>query len=387
MRMPVAAHSSARGAGAIAILALLALAGIGVARSIRGGEERAPPQRRRRRRLRRTGPKLRPPAPSQPPRHTWGPLTAEPSGRLATPLEGSSVVAAGKRLVVLGGRNGGDPRAAVLLGAPQGIVPRVATLPKPLASSAPLALPDAVYLIGGERGETVSDEIVRVDLATKTTTLAGRFFEPLAGAGHAQVDDSLLIVGGWTGEKLATAVLRYSLDGRAALVARLPEALRDPAVAVLGGSIYVAGGRTASGPSRIVYSVELASGTVTRVGELPHAVSSAVLVVRRRAALSARWTRRDGTGGSRGSPRSTDRFHQRRGPNAAPARRRRRGASWGQDVRRRRSARTRSRRSDRRDPSAERVGRTSVSAVPGASRRTRRDSSRPRGNVHCMRAS
>jgi MFS family permease len=268
-----------RGAGVVALVGLLALAGILVGRSVRGGAETtttAPPT---------TAPPTTSPATTvapgpqaAPPPPSWGPLTAQPVGRLAIALEGSAAAARGNRLVVLGGRAAGGPQAAVLLGAPRGIVPRVATLPAPLAAGAPLVLPDAVYLIGGERGRTVSDGIVRVDLATRRTTFAGRFFEPLAGAGHAQVGDSLVLVGGWTGEKLATGVLRYSLNGNPSLVARLPEAMRDPAVAQLGGRVYVAGGLTASGPSSKVYAVELASGSVTLVGELPRAVSSAVLV-------------------------------------------------------------------------------------------------------------
>jgi hypothetical protein len=141
------------------------------------------------------------------------------------------------------------------------------------------ATADAVYAIGGERaGQRPSDEIVRFDVASRRVTPAGTFIEPLAGAGYARRGDSLLIAGGWTGELYATAVLRFTLPDEVDLVARLPVALRDPAVALRSGRLYVAGGRTADGPRREVYVVDLASGSVSELGRLPRAVFGASLV-------------------------------------------------------------------------------------------------------------
>jgi N-acetylneuraminic acid mutarotase len=89
----------------------------------------------------------------------------------------------------------------------------------------------------------------------------------------------MYLIGGWTGEKYATAILRFSLPDAAAVVARLPEALRDPAVALHAGKLYVAGGRTAAGPTKAVYVVRLAAGTVSVLGQLPRAVAGGTLVV------------------------------------------------------------------------------------------------------------
>jgi hypothetical protein len=205
----------------------------------------------------------------------WGPLIATPTGRLAAPTSSAAAAVVGGRVVVLGG----SARDGVQVGDPRGVLRRAARLPEPLASGAALASGGAVYLIGGARaGGTPSDEILRFDLASRGVTSAGQFVEPLAGAGYAQSGDSLLVVGGWTGEKLATAVLRFSLPGTVDLVARLPQATRDPAVALQGGKLYVAGGRTASGLSRQVYRVDLAAGAVSVVGRLPRGVAGASLV-------------------------------------------------------------------------------------------------------------
>ena len=205
----------------------------------------------------------------------WGPLKATPAGRLASPAGRAAAALFANRVVVLGGTAGN----AVQLGTPGGVMRRVGSLPSERASAAAFATKGAVYLIGGERGvETPSDEILRFDLASHRVTPAGRFIEPLAGAGYVSSGGSLLLVGGWTGEKYATAVLRFTLPDNAALVARLPEALRDPAVVLHGGRLYVAGGRGDAGPSDTVYVVDLASGTVSVLGRLPRAVAGASLV-------------------------------------------------------------------------------------------------------------
>ncbi len=54
-------------------------------------------------------------------------------------------------------------------------------------------------------------------------------------------------------------------------------------MAALGGRIYVAGGLTTAGPSRAVYAVDPAAGTVTRVATLPQPLGNVAL-----AALGSR---------------------------------------------------------------------------------------------------
>src|SRR5262249_8344798 len=62
------------------------------------------------------------------------------------------------------------------------------------------------------------------------------------------------------------------------LLTRLPEGVRTPAVARLGHTLYVAGGRTETGPSDHVYAVDLVSGEITRPARLPRPAQGALLV-------------------------------------------------------------------------------------------------------------
>ncbi|MGZ6728434.1 MAG: hypothetical protein ACXVFC_03900, partial [Gaiellaceae bacterium] len=126
----------------------------------------------------------------------------------------------------------------------------------------------SAYLFGG--GEAVSTPaVVRIDPATGAASSAPNLDEPLSDLGAATIDGKAYLIGGYTGTRYATAVLRYRPGHAQALVTRLPAGLRYAGVAALGGRIYVAGGLTTAGPSRAVYAVDPAAGTVTRVAMLP----------------------------------------------------------------------------------------------------------------------
>ncbi len=141
----------------------------------------------------------------------------------------------------------------------------------------------------------------------------------------------MILVGGWTGQKYATAVLRYTPGGRAGLVARLPEGVRSPAVAVIGDTLVVAGGLTEQGASRQVYAIDLASGGVKALAALPEGLDRAALLVVGFEAVPLRRPRRRGQAAGHDRPdRSGSRVGDGGGQHAASARRRRRAHSGAQ---------------------------------------------------------
>jgi hypothetical protein len=219
------------------------------------------------------------PAPPRPPHvHKvtlkWGPLAVHPYGKLPTGPPNAAAAVVGPTLAVVGGTGTG-----VVLAGPLGgkLVP-VARLSRPRASAQAFELGGSLYVLGGEQGDKPADDVLRIDLGTGRGRTVSKFEEPLAEAGVVTRGSAVYLVGGWTGEKYATAILKFTPPSTVELLGRLPEGVRSPAVARLGHTVYVAGGRTQSGPSDRVYAVDLGSGVVTPLAKLPHPVQGALLV-------------------------------------------------------------------------------------------------------------
>ena len=197
------------------------------------------------------------------------------AGRL--PVSGSLAGAAlaGPKLVVAGGTGS----AAVMAGRAGSSLVRSGTLPGPLSAPQVFAVGGTTYVLGGERGRTPTDELLRLDLARRQVVSAGTFEEPLAEAGVATRGGSVYLVGGWTGEKYATAVLKFTPPDTTDLLTRLPAGVRSAAVVLLRHTLYIAGGRTVGGVSRQLFAVDVDTGAVTVLDPLPRPVEQAVLLV------------------------------------------------------------------------------------------------------------
>jgi outer membrane protein assembly factor BamB len=179
------------------------------------------------------------------------------------------------RVLVLGGLVNGTSSGQVLLGKPERLA-LVGNLPVPTHDDAAVHVRGGVYLYGG--GQAVSSPaVVHVDPRTGAARSAGRLDEPLSDLGAATIGRDAYLVGGYTGSRYATAVLRVR-GARSTVVARLPAGLRYAGVAAPGGKLYVAGGVTTGGESAAIQVVDPASGTVTQLGRLPHALAHAPLV-------------------------------------------------------------------------------------------------------------
>jgi len=222
------------------------------------------------------------PAPKPPPPPPPFHLQVQRVGSLPQPVSKLAAVALpGGRILALGGLVGGSSSTEVLLGPPSRL--RAAgRLPVPTHDAGAALAGRSAYLFGG--GEAVSTPaVVRVDPATGAARSAGSLGEPLSDLGAATIGGTAYLVGGYTGTRYATAVLRFRPGRPPALVTRLPAGLRYAGVAALGGLVYVAGGLTTAGPSRAVYAIDPAAGTVTRVATLPAPVDHVAL-----AALGSR---------------------------------------------------------------------------------------------------
>ena len=100
-----------------------------------------------------------------------------------------------------------------------------------------------------------------------------------ADADAVTIGGTVFVVGGYDGPKLDAQVLSTNDGLHSDGVAALPVPVRYPAVAALGGRIYVFGGEGANGqPVRAVQVVDPGSRTASVIASLPVAVEGAVAV-------------------------------------------------------------------------------------------------------------
>jgi hypothetical protein len=206
------------------------------------------------------------------------PLSARVAGRLTAPLEHPAVVpVADGGVLVIGGLGAGDLSSAGVELAGSGrsrLLGQLATAPLD-AAAAPVA--GGAYVFGG--GSPATDAIVRVSAASGRATAAGRLPVATAEAGAARIGDSFYVVGGYTGVKALRTIVEWRPGAaRGRVVARLPAALRFPAVAAApGGRIVIAGGSTGTSASRAVYSFDpaAAGAPVRRIATLPRPLTHA----------------------------------------------------------------------------------------------------------------
>jgi hypothetical protein len=197
-------------------------------------------------------------------------------GSLPAPLSKASAVALpGGRILVLGGLVHGTSTDQLLAGSPTRLAP-VGRLPVAGHDAAATMVGGKVYVFGG--GQAVSTNVVvGVDPASAAAVTVAHLDEPLSDLGAVTVRGKAYLVGGYTGAKFASAVLRYDGGGKTTTVARLPAGTRYAGVAVLGHTIFVAGGLTPSGPSATVFAVDPAAGRVRQIATLPSPEDHAAL--------------------------------------------------------------------------------------------------------------
>ncbi|HKD95732.1 MAG TPA: hypothetical protein VKB43_13585, partial [Gaiellaceae bacterium] len=199
--------------------------------------------------------------------------------QLAAPLSREVVLPrAGTRheLVVLGGLSSGASSTngvAVLDTRTGRLMPR-ASLPQATHDAAGAALGSRLLVIGGGTSTAAGGTQI---VAGGKATRSGEPAAARADAGAVTIGHTVYVVGGYDGKSLEPEVASTT-DGRSYRpVAALPVPVRYPALAVLGSRIYVFGGLLANGhPSNAVQLVDPAKRTAHVVGRLPKPLDGAV---------------------------------------------------------------------------------------------------------------
>jgi hypothetical protein len=211
---------------------------------------------------------------------------------LAAPVSREVAVAGPSgRLIVLGGltAGGGSASGIYAVRTGSGAVHQVGALSAPMHDAAVAVIGQRAVVFGGGSPATVATVQAftlhgRHSRSQDTTaTAAGSMPAPRSDAVAATVGPTTYLVGGYDGARPDAAVLATT-DGRTfAKVAALPVPVRYPAVAALGGKLFVFGGQAITGPHAgapvdAIQAVDPARRTADVIGHLPEPLAGAAAV-------------------------------------------------------------------------------------------------------------
>jgi len=195
--------------------------------------------------------------------------------QLPSPIAREVVLARGGRLLIAGGltRASVSTSAISMLNPVTGRLTRAGRLAQPTHDAAGALLSGRALIFGG--GAAASVAAVQALRPGGTATLAGRLPRPRSDVSAVTLGGTAYLIGGYDGARYDRRVLATSNGGRFATVATLRVPVRYPAVAGLGGQIWVFGGQTPSGLTDAIQQVSLATGQAAIVGHLPDPATGA----------------------------------------------------------------------------------------------------------------
>ena len=176
---------------------------------------------------------------------------------LAAPISREVAVAGpAGRLIVLGGltSGGGSASGVYTVGTATGAVRQVGALSAALHDAAAAVIGQHAVVFGGGLPATVAavQSITlrgpRARSGAATATAAGSMPAPRSDAVAATIGPTTYVVGGYDGARPDAAVLATTNGRTFTKVAALAVPVRYPAVAALGGKVFVFGGQAITGP-------------------------------------------------------------------------------------------------------------------------------------------
>jgi hypothetical protein len=176
---------------------------------------------------------------------------ATPVGRLPAALSDLSAVHVGAAAYLIGGFDGTRPDGSVLQTTDGRSFTRVARLPTAVRYAAVAALPDKIYVFGGELGSGHdTNEIQEYDIATERSVVAGRLPGPVSHASAITLEGTIFLLGGRVGGAGTDRIYRFDPARNAVTPAgRLPQPVYDGAAGALDNRAFLIGGIGGSGTS------------------------------------------------------------------------------------------------------------------------------------------
>jgi len=168
-------------------------------------------------------------------------------GRLPGAVQDAAVAARAGTVYAFGGLDRAGSSASTVTSIRGRIVRAVARLPVAVHDAAAVTENGSLYVLGGGQLQSFAG-IGRFDAATGRTSVVASFATPLSDLAAVTAGRVAYVVGGYSGSAFSSRIYGFSgVNPR--VVAHLPVGLRYAAVAAIGGSVLIAGGRTPSGPT------------------------------------------------------------------------------------------------------------------------------------------
>lgn len=200
------------------------------------------------------------------------------SFRLPTPVSRAVAFPDGTSVLVCGGLTpAGTTAAVVLVDLGKGSALRRGTLAAPVHDAAGATLGGSMFVFGG--GQAVAEAAVQRMSAAGSSSVIGRL--PVARADEAAVtvDNEMVVLGGALNSVLDRSVLATTDGVSFRTIATLAVGVRYAAVAALDGTVYLFGGAGSGGDVATVQAIDVATGTVQRLVDLPRTMSHATAIV------------------------------------------------------------------------------------------------------------
>jgi hypothetical protein len=198
--------------------------------------------------------------------------------RLPFAIAREVVLARGHDLLVIGGitQQLATTAAIIQLDTATGRSTHAGRLASPAHDAAGAVLGGRPYLFGGgDQAELASVQAVR---RSGTAVVAGQLPGPRSDISSVTLGRTAYLVGGYDGTSWIGTVLATTNGRTFTAVATLPVPVRYAAVAGAGNRIWVFGGLTPAGNSRVIQRVNLATGEAAVVGRMPAPISAATAI-------------------------------------------------------------------------------------------------------------
>ena len=196
--------------------------------------------------------------------------------RLRAPVEREVAVAHNGRVIIAGGLDaaGGSTAGVFQMNPSTGALTSLGTVPQPFHDAAGAIIDNALFIFGGGAAQS-SASVQRFDLATHTGRVIANLPRALSDIALASTTNGVYLVGGYDGHTPRAEIYHTTDGAHFALAAKLPVGLRYPAVAALGTNVVIAGGTSASGASDKIYLLATTTDTLRLLGRLPAPVGHA----------------------------------------------------------------------------------------------------------------